>query len=263
MNTGLRTGLGIAVVLLAVGAAYFWVKRASPPSVETVPPAVSDEWPVADVMLDETVAAEPPAPAELLPELDRSDAAMQEALIQVFGTPPVEAFLIPERIVRRIVATVDSLDNDPVRLKIRPAAQVQGLPVVDVQGDTITLSAHNADRYLPFVSALEVVDATQLAGVYRRYAPLFQKAYAELGFPDRSFDDRLIEVIDHLLATPEVAAPIRLVRPKVLYEFADPKLERRSWGQKTLIRMGAEHAATVKTKLHELRTALTGRDASG
>ena len=50
-------------------------------------------------------------------------------------------------------------------------------------------------------------------------------------------------MIDHLLATPEIEGPIRLVQPKVLYEFADPELEARSAGQKLLLRMGAANAA--------------------
>lgn len=46
------------------------------------------------------------------------------------------------------------------------------------------------------------------------------------------------------------------MRPKVLYEFADPDLETRSAGQKTMIRMGTENELRVKTKLRELRQEL-------
>jgi hypothetical protein len=42
----------------------------------------------------------------------------------------------------------------------------------------------------------------------------------------------------------------------VLYEFADPKLESRSAGQKALIRMGRDNATAVKDKLRELRSVL-------
>jgi hypothetical protein len=43
-----------------------------------------------------------------------------------------------------------------------------------------------------------------------------------------------------------------------MYQFADPALESRSAGQKILLRMGAENAATVKAKLLELRSVVTG-----
>ena len=38
--------------------------------------------------------------------------------------------------------------------------------------------------------------------MYKQYYPLFQQAYVDLGYPEGYFNDRLVEVIDHLLATP-------------------------------------------------------------
>ena len=67
----------------------------------------------------------------------------------------------------------------------------------------------------------------------------------------------MVAVIDHLLATPAVEGPIRLVQPKVLYEFADADLEARSAGQKLLLRMGAANAGRVKNKLREFRRQIT------
>ena len=64
-------------------------------------------------------------------------------------------------------------------------------------------------------------------------------------------------MIDHLLATPDVPAPIALVQPKVLYEYADPELEQRSAGQKILMRMGTVNEARVKAKLRDIRRAIT------
>ena len=102
-------------------------------------------------------------------------------------------------------------------------------------------------------------DPAQAADVYARYYPLLQEAYQDLGYPARQFHARLLEVIDHLLATPEVQTPIRLVRPHVLYKYADPDLEARSAGQKALIRMGPEHMAVLKDKLRALRVELIAR----
>jgi hypothetical protein len=44
----------------------------------------------------------------------------------------------------------------------------------------------------------------------------------------------------------------------VQYEYADPKLEALTAGQKVLVRMGPDNARAVKTKLRELRSALIG-----
>jgi hypothetical protein len=98
-------------------------------------------------------------------------------------------------------------------------------------------------------------DIDAIVDTYRRFYPLFQRSYERLGYPDGYFNDRVVQVIDHLLATPpQPDGPIKLVRPHVLYEFADSRLEALSSGQKLLLRMGPEHAATVKRFLQDLRS---------
>jgi hypothetical protein len=62
-----------------------------------------------------------------------------------------------------------------------------------------------------------------------------------------------VTIIDLLLSTPEPAEPIRLVRPLVLYKFADPELEALSGGQKLLIRMGDDNAAKIRQMLQAFR----------
>ncbi len=52
---------------------------------------------------------------------------------------------------------------------------------------------------------------------------------------------------------------MRLIQPKVLYEFADPKLEELSAGQKILVRMGSKNTAKVKAKLLEIRSAIVSQ----
>ena len=48
----------------------------------------------------------------------------------------------------------------------------------------------------------------------------------------------MIEILDHLIATPVPPDTIVLKQPNVLYEFADPALEAESAGRKLLFRMG-------------------------
>ena len=118
------------------------------------------------------------------------------------------------------------------------------------------LDPANFERYKPMVQILGSMDTKTLVATYTRYYPLFQEAYESLGHPPEYFNDRLIEVIDHLLATPELQGPIKLAQPNVQYEYADPAIESRSAGQKALIRMGTENAKAVKDKLRELRAEL-------
>ena len=96
-----------------------------------------------------------------------------------------------------------------------------------------------------------------LVALYARFYPLFQEQYEKLGYPGKHFNDRAVAVIDHLLATPEVPEPLVLTQPGVLYEFADPKLNTLSAGQKILLRVGKTNRDKMKSKLQELRQALT------
>jgi hypothetical protein len=142
-------------------------------------------------------------------------------------------------------------------MKVRSLQPVPGAFEVVREGEAITVAAGNAARYAPYVQALERIDAKQLAGVYLRFYPLFQKAYEELGYPKAYFNDRLVASIDHLLAAPEPSAPPRLTQPKVLYEFEDPQLEALSAGHKAMLRLGTDNARRVKAKLRALRAEIT------
>jgi hypothetical protein len=120
-------------------------------------------------------------------------------------------------------------------------------------GDNLAIAADNSTRYAPVVALVHAIDSKQLVAIYIRFDPLVQQAYRDLGYPDGYFNDRLVAVIDHLLATPSVKQPIALVQPKVLYQYADPELEALSAGQKAMLRIGPENAAVVKAKLREIR----------
>ena len=52
---------------------------------------------------------------------------------------------------------------------------------------------------------MEGVEAKRLVAAYVQLYPLFQAAYQELGYPHGYFNDRLVQAIDDLLATPDVA----------------------------------------------------------
>ena len=106
------------------------------------------------------------------------------------------------------------------------------------------------------MSALETLPPEEAAALYARYYPLFQQAWNELGETEPHFNDRLIDIVDHLLATPEVGLPIEVVRYEGHLQFADEALEEESWGRKLLIRMGPAHADKVTDWLRAFRRAV-------
>lgn len=264
---GMEVWIGLAIGLLVVaGLVWFFYGERLLERAEPQPPAPAPVAAEPAVDPDAPVAAQypvaPPAPAEPpLPSLAESDAPFRAALGEAVGQKPVESFLVPASVIERLVATVDTLDRDPAPLKIRALSPIAGAFEVDPANDRIFVSTANAARYAPLVAAVRAADATAAADLYLRYYPLFQEAYRGLGYPNRHFNDRLVAIIDHLLATPAVKAPIELVRPKVVYHFADPDLEALSSGQKALLRLGPDQAAIVKEKLKEFRERIAAGPA--
>jgi hypothetical protein len=191
-----------------------------------------------------------------LPALGKSDPMAREALAGLVGRKAFAQHFVPDDLVRRIVATIDNLPRENAPRRMVPLHGAPGAFVVKGSGEEFVLDSRNFARYEPFVRVLESLDARDFVSAYVRAYPLFQRAYRELGYPKGNFNDRLVDAIDDLLAAPEVEAPIRLVRPKVLYQFADPDLEALSAGQKAMLRMGDRNAARVKAKLREIRREL-------
>jgi len=225
----------------------------SPAPTAAAPAATAPKYPI------EAAGAPAPDASEPLPDVADSDPALQDALSKLFSGVPLDRVFHLDQIVPRFVATIDNLPRQTVALQKMPVKPVGGAMDVSSADGRVLLRADNAERYAMYVRMLEQADTQRLVQAYARLYPLFQKAYQDLGYPQGYFNDRLVEVIDHLLATPDVPAPVELSQPKVLYEYADPSLEARSAGQKILIRMGPVNESRVKTKLREIRRALTGQ----
>ncbi len=212
--------------------------------------------------LEDTEDAAPPVP---LPELEASDADVTARLSQLMGRKNVLTFLQLDGFVRRVVATVDNLPRSqasPTRWPVVPTPQrfstLKGPDGVE------RIHPDNTRRYAPFVKLVESVGTGQAVAVYRGLYPLFQQAYEELGFPGRYFNDRLVQVLDHLIDTPvpagslevtlvDVKGSVASLRPWVRYELADPALESMSAGRKMLMRLGPDQQRRMQAKLRDFR----------
>jgi hypothetical protein len=208
--------------------------------------------------MPEIAVAAAPAEATVVPppELAGSDDRVAAAFGNSLGGGLGDLVVVKD-LVRRIVVTVDNLPGERLPLSRSPVRKAEGGFIVDEQGGGKSIAADNAARYLPYVLFAEQADMRMLVSAYRRLYPLFQTAYDELGYPSAYFNDRLVVVIDHLLAAPEVAGPVRLIQPKVRYRFEDPELEALSAGQKIMVRIGIDNARRIKARLRELRQGLT------
>lgn len=258
----------IAVLLLVVvgiGGYMYWRVGQRVPTASEVPAPV-----IAEPLVDgATQLPVQPAPtpdsvpsAEPLPALADSDADMLTALGSLTGSDTTRAWLRPEHVIERIVATVDALPRQKLAQRVWPLNPVAGeFAVVDAEQGKV-IAAENAARYVPYVRAFDALDSETAVAAYRRWYPLFQSAYRQLGYPDSQFNDRLLLVIDHLLAAPTPPEPLAVQFNGVLYEYVDPALQSASVGHKLMLRMGAENARTFKRKLKRMRVLLTASPGS-
>jgi hypothetical protein len=243
------------VAAAAALAGWYWYSHRSPAAAEPAPAVAAAPTPEAEPPISHPIPAES-ADASALPSLNDSDQLAHDSLAGVLGREPVEQFLNPQNVIRHVVVTVDNLARKKVAVDLRPLKPTPGATLVATQGEITTLSAQNAERYAPLMRVVAASDPKALAVVYQHLYPLFQQAYEDLGYPGKYFNDRLVQVIDTLLQTPEPATPVAVVQPKVFYEYADPELEARPAGQKLLIRMGTANERTLKAKLREFRAEI-------
>jgi hypothetical protein len=253
----------LIVVALGLGVA-FWLFQTPAPEPEAVVvarlPAASGRDTAAD-----TGRAAPDcgrrrsAEQVPLPDLEQSDPLYGQALAKLFGEKTLSRYFYSDRMIRRFVATVDNLSRHDAPANMMPVKPVGGAFLVDRQAAEMSISPANAQRYAGYLAVMTAVEPRRLVDLYVSFYPLFQRAYRELGYPDGFFNDRLFEAIDSLLKTPEVAPPIALAQPKVLYTYADESLQACSAGQRIMLRLGADNRARAIKVLIAIRNELLGR----
>jgi hypothetical protein len=257
--------------LLAVagGGFLWWRSRAPAPVVAAAPvaaPAPPAPPPPPPAAAPTVRYPLPPAPSPRPLSLDDADARVKSALVDLLGNKAVRSFLKVDDVLRRFVATVDNLATDNATAQLWPVSPTPGRLDTEARDGAVVLSARNTERYAPFVHLVQGFDTQRAVTLYVRFYPLLQRAYEELGYPGRYFNDRVVEVIDNLLATPAPAGPAKVKRvtvdgaapgPGGLYVFEDPSLERATAGQKIMLRMGHDNAQIVTAKLTDIRRIIT------
>ena len=248
-------GLLAAVALVSV----IWQPQLGAPATtgtEPAPTAPAGSRVAAPAAPGDAARHPIPAADTPLPPLDASDAVLVAALRALLGGA-LDAILEPRDVVRHVVATVDNLPRRSLFSATMPVKPAPGAFATTFGPNGLAIADGNALRYTAYVHLLERVDAAKLVALYERHYPLFAQAYRELGYPGGHFNDRLVEAIEVALATPDVAPPLRVVQPKVYYEYVDRALETLPAAQKLMLRMGPENAAIARAKLAEIHALLT------
>ena len=267
----MKRGMWLLLLLALLLFAGFWLWQSqkpelAAPEIPAVPsqPAVPASGP-ASVPGGGTATISLAAPDKPI-----SQEEIPPALEALIGSKAVSSFLLVDEFPRRLVATIDNFGRAHAPPALWPVHPTPGRFIVDQTGGDSAIASENAARYTPLVLLAETIDVGKAVDFYLGLYPLLQREYAVLGYPGRQFNDRLLEVIELLLATPEPEQPPKVelvevkgtvpsVRPWVRYEFSDPALEALAPGQKILIRVGVVNERRLKKRLSELRDEIVKR----
>ena len=267
----------VSLVLLGllIGGLYWWQleQRTGPPNPPSPPAAAAPAQAPPQASASASAIRYPievaaPVASSAEAAAAKAPSTLADALAEVLGERAVLQWLNVDSFAHRVAVTVDNLARPHAPAHFWPVHPTPGRFATGPAGVVQAIASVNSTRYSAFVAWVDTLDVGQVAALYRRLYPQFQRAYENLGYPGRYFNDRVIAVIDHLIETPEVAEPVEVnlahvrgpiqpARPWVMVEFSDPELEERSSGQKLMLRIGSANAYRIKAKLMELRAALT------
>ena len=127
----------------------------------------------------------------------------------------------------------------------------QDMPVRNIDDNLFVMDGSAHARFSYAVQTFVSLDTEAAMAFYRTLSPLFQQAYAEIGFRNVSFDDTLRAAINNVLRTTNMEGPYQLVRPSIMYLYADASIENLQEVHKQLIRIGPDNTILLKAKLRE------------
>jgi hypothetical protein len=247
------TGSVVILLVAVVVVVYYFFIRDKAKEALPVQEVVEEQF--VPVQSDESVVdAETATPLEV--ELDQSDEVLRGLAGGLSPHQSLESWLKSQDLIRRFVAAVDNIANG-----LSPRSQIdffapKGEFRVIRRNNQYYVDSRGYSRYNLVADVFVSLDVNKTIELYRRAKPLFQEAYAELGYPDQDFDDTLAEAIVELLKVPVVQGDMLLERKVISYAIADPGLENLSEAQKYLLRMGPENIRKIQSMLRELGTAL-------
>lgn len=261
----------VLVVLVAVAAAFFFLrdKDSGEASTQATPVAVTPQEEAPEEPPQESIPEtiyQPPQPIEEpkpLPGLNDSDSSVLDALRELRGESLL-ALIVPQEVIRKFVMAVNGISEGKVVHEYRPV--VSPPPPFLIEKFAVTLEGTaveqqriapgNYARYEPYVSTLALLDMDSLVAIYKRFYPLLEEAFKELGLKKSNFHSVMIAALDNILAAPDIQGDVLLIQPKVFYHYADPALEKMPQTHKLMVRMGPENARSIKASLRQLRAKL-------
>lgn len=200
---------------------------------------------------------EPEPPAEPLPPLDESDEYVLTRLAGMELGARLLRLVTPEGLVRKFVVFTDNVARGELPQLQYPLQRMEGeMPAREVDDNLYVTVPATHERFDTVVDTLVSLDVQQGMRIYEAMEPLLDEAYAELGYGERDFDTVAVRAIDRVLAADVPEGPFQLIKPSVMYQYAEGSIESLSPVEKQLIRLGPENTARLKERLRDYRREL-------
>jgi hypothetical protein len=249
---------GLAVAVVIIGAIQ-WFSAQPETSSEDPPVEVASPTPptpptptAVQAPAAETVEAAPEEPAVQLPDLNDSDDFIR-AQLATYELP--QEWLAAEELARRAAVVVDNAARGEVAIRQLSFMSISSPFGVLERGGELYLDPANYQRYDPLVEQLLTIPPAAAAELLQLLTPLVVESLAELG-NQRTPREQLLQAIDQILAVPVRRNDIRLIQPKVLYEYAEPRLENLTPLQKQVLRTGPDNTEKLQDYVGRLRPLL-------
>jgi hypothetical protein len=209
-----------------------------------------------EVVAEESIVEDEPNVVQL-PTLNNSDTFVFEGLRAMQNGASVLRLLAQDQIVRKFVVFVENISRGEFPQTGLPyRALGEEMPVRNIDENFFVMEDSAHARFDEIVQTFVSLDTDAAVTLYRALSPLFQQAYAEIGFRNVSFDETLRLSINNIVRTTNMEGPYQLVKPSVMYLYADASIENLQEVHKQLLRIGPDNTIILKAKLREFASQL-------
>lgn len=282
----------IIFVIIAIGIAWQYTGDKSEPVVIDEPVLIVEQIPEKVEVLPEPIIETPEVIAVVeeviepvenpLPLLDDSDDWLKIKLPEITWRKELLKLIIDEDMIRRFVVFTDNFAQGIIAYEHSPfvlpnakfSPEIGSVSFQEVVKESKTTSSDSSLRSTPqvkqnvwqwnenssrrfslYIDLLRSMDSEYLVQWYSEIKPLIDEAYSELGYED-DFTNTLQDAITRILDMELPKSSMTLIRPSVMYQFADPELEALPDTDKLLLRLGRDNLLVMKSVLLELHEKL-------
>ena len=226
----------------------------SSPAARAQPASIAS--PAEEVSMEDSV--EEPLTSEIqLPRLNDSDEFVLSRLAGFNGGELLLTFLVDDQIIRKVVTFIENLTRGEIPQSGLPYKAIGSEIIVsEIDSDFYQMEEASFIRFDKIVDALVGFDEQELIALYRLLSPLMRRAYSELGYSEDAFDAAVLDAISRIVAVNAQELPLQLVKPSVMYLYADSRIEDLPDLDKLLIRLGPKNVRQLQSKLKSIEAQL-------